>query len=142
MGSAASVSESPKTSSAKPPPRGTLNFGSGDILAVFAEEMISRSPKEEGLTHLLESEKGRESFNQFLRNEYVHIVLCSFISSFMREKAIRVRFLHFKYYRQFYEILAFITQARIRLGEIPGVKYILGNSFSTSCLFTTILPLP
>lgn len=85
MGSAASVTESPKTSSAKPPPYGTLNFGSGDILAVFAEEMISRSPKVEGLTLLLESEKGRDSFDQFLRNEYVHTLLCSFISSLMRE---------------------------------------------------------
>jgi hypothetical protein len=73
MGSAASITESQKNSSTKPSLRGTLNFSSGDTLAVFAEEMISRSPKVEGLTLLLESEKGRDSFNQFLRNEYVPV---------------------------------------------------------------------
>lgn len=46
-----------------------VNFDVGDSLAVFAEEMIARSPKVEGLAAILDSELGLEAFTQFLRNE-------------------------------------------------------------------------
>lgn len=95
MGSAASVPESLKNPITKPTTHGTLNFSSGDSLAVFAEEMISRSPKVEGLTILLETEKGRDSFIQFLRNEYVVLpVCCSFKFELLHEHSIRAGFLH------------------------------------------------
>ena len=38
----------------------------------FAKEMFIRSPKVEGLNHLLLSHHGREAFMKFLRNEYVY----------------------------------------------------------------------
>lgn len=39
----------------------------------FAKEMFIRSPKVEGLNHLLLSHHGREAFMKFLRNEYVNV---------------------------------------------------------------------
>lgn len=38
----------------------------------FAKEMFLRSPKVEGLQHVLKSDYGRESFLKFLRTEYVY----------------------------------------------------------------------
>ena len=45
----------------------------------FAKEMFIRSPKVEGLNHLLLSHHGREAFMKFLRNEYVYAMQnCAF----------------------------------------------------------------
>lgn len=71
MGAAASVAELEKNVQKNPTYNGPVNFNCADTLAVFATEMIARSPKVEGLQLLLESENGRDAFTQFLRNEYV-----------------------------------------------------------------------
>lgn len=71
MGAAASVAELEKNVQKNPTYNGPVNFNCTDTLAVFATEMIARSPKVEGLNLLLESENGRDAFTQFLRNEYV-----------------------------------------------------------------------
>ena len=71
MGAAASVAELEKNVQKNPTYNGPVNFNCADTLAVFATEMIARSPKVEGLNLLLESENGRDAFTQFLRNEYV-----------------------------------------------------------------------
>lgn len=71
MGAAVSVAELQKNVQKNPTYNSPVNIDCTDTLAIFAAEMIARSPKVEGLTLLLESENGRNAFTQFLRNEYV-----------------------------------------------------------------------
>ena len=68
MGAAASISDARgdalTTATNRP-----IKFDVGDPLTVFAEEMIARSPKVDGLTDVMSSAHGRDAFTQFLRTE-------------------------------------------------------------------------
>lgn len=46
-----------------------IDFDSSSIVDSFAKEMFLRSPKVEGLNHVLTSQHGREAFMKFLRTE-------------------------------------------------------------------------
>ena len=50
----------------------TADADSTNKLDSFAKDMFIRSPKVEGLSHVLLSHHGREAFMKFLRNEYVY----------------------------------------------------------------------
>lgn len=68
MGAAASVSDT-RNDDLDSATNRPINFDVGDSLAVFAEEMISRSPKVDGFNDIMSSAEGKEAFTQFLRIE-------------------------------------------------------------------------